>query len=52
MSRFALSKDSGVGYAAIHGFVRGERDLTLATASKLCDVLGLGLKPNKGWRSK
>ena len=43
MTRLALSKHSGVSYAVVHRFIAGERDLTLRTASKLMDVLGLRL---------
>ncbi len=47
MSRFELAKRSGVPYSGIHRFIGGDRDLTLATASKLADVLGLELRPVK-----
>lgn len=43
MSRFELAKRSGVSYSVIHRFIGSERDLTLGTASKLADVLGLRL---------
>lgn len=45
LSRYMLAKRSGVGYSIIHRFAAGERDLKLQTASKLCDVLGLELRP-------
>jgi ribosome-binding protein aMBF1 (putative translation factor) len=48
MSRFELSKKSRVSYSAIHRFIGGERDLTLGTASKLANVLGLELRAKKG----
>ena len=41
MTRFELSRRSGVPYAAVHGFVSGERDATLTTASRLLEALGL-----------
>jgi len=44
MTRLALSKQTGVSYSVIHRFIAGERDLTLRTASKLADVLGLELR--------
>jgi ribosome-binding protein aMBF1 (putative translation factor) len=50
MSRFELSNRSGVAYSVIHRFFGGERDLTLRTASKLADVLGLELKPKRKGR--
>ena len=50
MSRFALSKRSGVSYSVIHRFIGEERDLTLGTASKLATVLGLELHPKRKGR--
>ena len=44
LSRFAWARQSGGDYSAVHGFVAGDRDATLATASKLCKVLGLELR--------
>lgn len=48
MSRFELSKRSGVSYSVIHRFIGEERDLTLRTASRLAGVLGLELRARKG----
>lgn len=45
LSRFAWAKQAGVSYAIVHRFVAGQRDLKLRTVSKLCDVLGLTLRP-------
>jgi hypothetical protein len=42
---YKLSLDSGVDQAVLGRFVRGERDMNLRTASKVCDALGLGLRP-------
>ena len=39
-----LSKRAGIAYASCHGFVNADRDATCATASKLCDALGLELR--------
>ena len=47
MNRLELSKRSGVSYSVIHRFCGGDRDLTLGTASKLADVLGLRLISDK-----
>lgn len=47
-----LSKRSGVPYAAAHGFVNGDRDAVLSTASKLCDALGLELRPVRRGKRK
>ncbi len=43
MTRLALSKQSGVSYSVVHRFIAGERDLTLGTATKLANILGLRL---------
>ena len=43
MTRNQLSVQSGVGYNAVFKFVAGQQDLTLRSASKICDVLGLKL---------
>lgn len=45
LSRFALAKEAGVSYAIVHRFIGGTRDVTLTTASKSCEVLGLDLQP-------
>lgn len=50
LNRFAWSKRADVDYSAVHGFVEGSRDVTLATASKLADVLGLELHPKRKGR--
>ena len=41
---YRLAKDSGVNSAILGRFVKGERDLRLETASKLCAILGLKLR--------
>ena len=38
-----LGKQAGVDHGRLSRFVRGERDLTLAAAGRLCHVLGLRL---------
>lgn len=45
LSRFAWSKRAGVSYAIVFHFVAGDRTVTLDTASKLAEVLGLELRP-------
>ena len=47
MSRFELAKRSGVSYSVIHRFFGGGRDLTLRTASRIADVLGMELRPKR-----
>lgn len=43
-----LAKDSGISQPILCRFVNGQRTMTLATASKLIEVLGLELRPIKG----
>jgi DNA-binding phage protein len=43
-SLYVLAKDSGVNSAILGRFIKGERDLRLKTASKLCMILGLDLR--------
>lgn len=50
LNRFSWSKQADVDYSAVHGFVEGSRDVTLATASKLADVLALELRPKRKGR--
>lgn len=44
----ALADLADVTPQQIGRFVRGERDITLVTAAKLCHALGLELVPVKG----
>lgn len=41
LSVYQLAKDSGVAAIMIGRFVRGERDIRLATADKLASALGV-----------
>ena len=50
MSRNQLSIKSGVDPAQLCYFVHGERTLTLKSAEKIAEVLGLELKPKKKGR--
>lgn len=50
MSMFELGKRSGVAYSGVHRFITGDRDVTLETASKLAEILGVELRPRKGTR--
>ena len=52
LTRSQVSKRAEIGYAAIHGFVGGTRDLTLDSASKVVAALGLrvDLKPARNKR--
>ena len=40
----SVSDESGVGYAAVHGFFTGDREIQIRTASKLAAVLGVAVK--------
>ena len=42
---YRAAKESGVEVSAVQRFLNGERDLRLASAAKLCEALGLELKP-------
>ena len=44
VSRYALSGISGVAQAVLSRFVNGKRSITLATASKIAEALGLEIK--------
>ena len=50
ISRNQLSKMSGVDPAQLCYFVQGKRTLTLKSAEKIAEVLGLELKPKKKGR--
>jgi plasmid maintenance system antidote protein VapI len=47
MSRYRISKLSGVGQSELSLFVNHKRTLTLKTAAKVANVLGLDLRPVK-----
>jgi len=49
---YRLGKEAGVSPEVIYRFVAGERDIRLATASKLVDVLGLELSSRKKTRKR
>ncbi len=44
-SMYQLWQDSGVNSAVLLRFMAGERDMNLRTADKVCQVLGLELRP-------
>jgi plasmid maintenance system antidote protein VapI len=47
-SRYRLSHLTGVSQAALSNFVKKKRSLTLATAARLADVLGLSVHKGRG----
>ena len=52
LTLYRIAKGSSIAYQVLHRFARGERDLTLKTASKLADYFGMRLtrprRPKKG----
>jgi len=48
MSRYKISQLSGVGEAQLSLFVNSKRTLTLTSAAKVAEVLGLDLKMKRG----
>lgn len=44
LTAYALARDSGVNSAVVGRFLKGQRDVTLTTAEKLCRALGLELR--------
>jgi len=47
MSRYKIAKESGLSESQLSYFVNGKRSVTLPTAAKLAEVLGLELRPVK-----
>ena len=50
MSRYRISQLSGVADSQLCFFVNGKRTLTLTSAAKVAQVLGLDLRPIKKGR--
>ena len=42
-----LTRESGLQYQTVHGFIKAERQITICSAAKLANVLGLELSPVK-----
>jgi len=42
---YRVAKESGVSFPVVYRFLKGERGITLDTAGKLADYLGLELRP-------
>lgn len=47
LTAYALARDSGVNSAVVGRFLKGQRDVTLTTAEKMCRALGLTLRPGR-----
>jgi transcriptional regulator with XRE-family HTH domain len=52
LSRYALSCASGVEQSALSRFMSGERGLSLESAARLADVLGLEMRPKRSRKGK
>ncbi len=51
-SRYALSCASGVAQSALSRFMSGERGLSLESAARLADALGLELRPKRSRKGR
>jgi plasmid maintenance system antidote protein VapI len=51
LSRFELARRAGVSYAIVHRFMGSDRTITLDTASKLAEVLGVELRRVRSTRT-
>jgi len=47
-----LARRAGLPYSAVHGFVRSDRLITLRSAARLAEALGLELRPVRRARRK
>jgi len=47
LTRCALARQADMSYAIVHRFIGGDRDITLRTASRLAEVLGVELRGKK-----
>ena len=47
-----IADEGGLHYASVHGFLVSNRTLTLETASKLCELFGLELRPVRRSKKK
>ena len=52
LNRKQLADRTGISYSVIHGFMSGERSMTLRVASRVADVVGLELRPIKRKRDR
>ena len=48
LTPYAVCRDAGVNRSILVRFMNHERGLTLTTASRICDVLNLELRPTRG----
>lgn len=45
LTLYRVAKDARVGYASLHRFMNNERTVSLDVFDRLCDALGMELKP-------
>ena len=52
LTRAEIARRSGLSYSVVHGAAAGTRDLTVGTATRLCEALGLDVRlvPRKAKR--
>jgi predicted transcriptional regulator len=51
-STYALAKEADVSRKQLGMFLKGDSDMTLTVAAKLCDVLGLELRQRANRRAE
>ena len=49
---FKVAESCGLRYQTVYGFVKGERDIALSSASKLAELFGLELRPMRRGKRK
>lgn len=47
LTLYRVAKDAKVGYASLHRFMSGERAVSLDVFDRLCESLGLMLRPTR-----
>ena len=52
MTRKQIADRANVPYSIVHGFVSGERGMTLRVASRVAELLGLQLREVRQGKSK
>ena len=44
LTRAEIARRTGLSYSVVHGAAAGTRDITLGTATRLCEALGLEVR--------
>jgi len=52
LTMFKVAESCGLRYQTVYGFVKGERDIALSSASKLAELFGLELRPVRRGKRK